>query len=139
MVSVNLRVAGTLLAPDVVAVGTLLRRVDELGLAPVAEPADPLPGLLVDKVLATGRRRQGERRLLARDTLGIAPRLGENLVCLGGRDSRRHRVFDGLVLALGTAVARAFLATDMLAVDADTVGAERGLAAMAGTDRKSVV
>src|SRR5699024_576940 len=62
----------------------------------------------------------------------LAPRLREYLVCIGRLDSGRDRAIE-LLRALGTTVTRAFLATDVLAVDANTVGTERGLAAMAGT------
>ena len=119
-----------------VAVGALLRLVRVHGLAHVAETVDSLATLPVDKFLAAGRRRQGERRLLARHRVVLAPGLREDMVGLGRRDSGRDRVVDlvleyGTVLELGTTVTRAFLATDVLAVDADTVGAERGLAVMA--------
>lgn len=121
------RITRALGAADMLAVGTLGRLADELGIALVAEPPHPLPRLSVHQVLAARHGRQRDGRL---DEFAV-----DTGVVLGfGTDSGGDGMV-GPVLVVGSRgrMTGTLLAADVLAVDADLVGAKGGLAAVAAT------
>lgn len=107
------------------AAGAFSRVRSKDRIAAMTSPSYSLPSRPADEILAAGSR--GEREL-------VLFRLGLHRLALLADDGLERSlgpVF--LVLGLRCGVTRALLATDVLAVDADLVGAECGLAAVAGT------
>lgn len=92
-------------------------------IAAMTSPSNFLPGLSADKILATGARGECQFVLFERRLRGLGL-LRKNVL------QRCSGAFL-LVLRLGCWVSRALLAADVLAINADLVGAERSLAAMA--------
>lgn len=125
----NVRIAWAFLAADVPASSTLPDMLLEDTLAPMAEATNAAPNRFVDQILATRARGNGEKRVGLLDLpllvlLLASLGLGLPLLLFGS----------GLLLFLGTdrRIARALLATDVLAARANLVTGESGLAAMAG-------
>lgn len=103
-----------------------LRRISyEDGATLVASATDPLLNWLADKVLATGARRQCKRRILM-----LLATCFENIARLWKRRFSKTDHTLGFA-GLRRRVARAFLAANMLTVDANLFGTEASFAAMA--------
>ena len=113
----DLRIARTLFATDVVALSTLRSISDEQGVANVTIAANTLADGPADEVLPTGSGRDGENDLLTLGSLGVGLDLG-----LSGF---------GTILGLRRRIAEALLAAKMVAAGADLVDAQAGETAMA--------
>ena len=111
----HVRITGTLSATDMLAVCTLSRLPHKLRIAFMTEPSHPLAWRPMHQILAARLRGQSETLLLG---------LVRNLL--------RFRARPFFMTPSG-GMTRTLLAADVLAVDADLVGTERGLAAVAGT------
>lgn len=123
--SQDVRITRANLAPNMLAAGAFSRVGSKDRITAVTSPSHSLPGRPADEILAAGSR--GERQL-------VFFRLGLHRLALlseNGLECGLAPVF--LVLGLRCRMTRALLATDVLAVDADLVGAECGLATVAGT------
>lgn len=121
----HVRITGTFLAADVLALLTLCGLSKEQGATPVAGAADPLPDGLADQVLATRARGNGEQGSLALLGARFVGRRSSSLglgLCLGLL----------LLLGLGRRVARTLLAARVVAADADLVRTKGRLAVVAG-------
>lgn len=118
----DVRVSRTDLAANMMAAGTLGRPRSKSRLASMTGAPDPLTNGLANEILTARARGNGQGRL-------------PDLRGHGGRLALGHQRMEGglgVVLGLGRRMTRTLLATGVLAVDADLVRAESGLAAVAG-------
>lgn len=124
----HIRIARTLLATNVFALGALRCSSNEEIVAPVAVTADPLLDRFADQILTTGAGGNRKHRqlglLLLRTSLLFR--------CSSGCDLRLRLFLLLLFFGLGGRITSALLAAHVLAVDADLVGTKRGLAAVTG-------
>lgn len=127
-IRLNLRIARAFLASDMATDSAFLRVSDKQRLAQMAVATNSLHDGLPNQILSTGTRWDGERWVLG----GL-----RSLACLsflrGGGSSLSFSSRFLLLGSLGDGVAGTFLAAGMLAVAADLVGTEGGLAAVAGS------
>ena len=125
----DIRIARTDLAPNMLATGALGGMRSEYRITPVTCPSHSLPDWPADEILTAGSR--GQRQLVL-SWLGLYRLHCLGLRLLGEKGLERGPGLFLLVLGLRLGMARAFLASNVLAVHADLVGAESRLAAMAG-------
>lgn len=129
-----MRIARTFLAPHMAAGRAHLRTRRKHRLARVAPSADPLDNLFPNKILSARARGHNQRRGWVARQLEMRrnrerTRLPGANLCNPGPGNARLLI---VVCFAGWWEARAFLASGVLAVDADLLWAEGGFAAVAG-------
>jgi hypothetical protein len=121
----NVRIAGTNLAPDMLAAAAFRGVGSKDRITAVTRPSHSLADGLADEILAACSRGNCE--------LGFPLFRLHGFRLLGDDGLERRPCLLLLVLGFRGRVSRALLATDVLAVHADLVGAKGRLAAVAGT------